>query len=383
MSRWPVVPLKQILERISRPEAVLAHETYNILGAHWYAKGLYIKSVLSGIEIRANKVYRVEKGDFVYNRLFGWKGSFAVASEKHHNCYVSNEFPCFLIDTQQLDRNFLWYYFSRESVWEKALGLSTGSTSTSRNRLKEKMLLAMKIPLPSLDEQRRIVARIEALAAKVEQAQSLRQKSAAEVDSFVTSLHLNLSETSVPPLGEILVLDEQREKIEIEKSYPQIGIKGFGQGLFPKPAIDGTQTTYKWFNHLYEGAVVLSQVKGWEGAIGVCPPSLVGYYASPEYRTFRCIDGKALPEYLAEIITTPWFWNQLKTVQRGLGGRRQRTRPEQFLQMEVPMPTVEKQKQAILTLKKLKPVKRHQAATAGQLEALLPSILDRAFRGEF
>lgn len=32
---------------------------------------------------------------------------------------------------------------------------------------------------------------------------------------------------------------------------------------FSKAAIDGTETSYKAFNRLYEGAIVLSQVKGW------------------------------------------------------------------------------------------------------------------------
>jgi type I restriction enzyme S subunit len=145
---WPIVRLGEVLKSISRPETVQAHKTYNILGSHWYAKGLYTKAVLIGTEIKASKVFRVEKDDFVYNRLFGWKGSFAVATDVNHNCYVSNEFPCFIIDHGRLDKRYLWRYFSRESAWLEALGLSSGGTPTSRNRLKENKLLAMKIPLP-------------------------------------------------------------------------------------------------------------------------------------------------------------------------------------------------------------------------------------------
>jgi hypothetical protein len=65
-SPWPLVPLSQVLSPISRPERVDPEKSYNILGAHWYAEGLYIKDVLSGSEIRANQLYRVERADFVY-----------------------------------------------------------------------------------------------------------------------------------------------------------------------------------------------------------------------------------------------------------------------------------------------------------------------------
>jgi hypothetical protein len=94
----PLVPLGDILKPVSRPERVDPEKVYRILGAHWYAEGLYVKDTLPGSEIRADKVFRVEEGDFVYNRLFAWKGSFAVASDTNDGCYVSNEFPCFEID---------------------------------------------------------------------------------------------------------------------------------------------------------------------------------------------------------------------------------------------------------------------------------------------
>src|SRR5437867_10604080 len=41
--RWPSAPLNQVLTPISRPVAVLPGKTYRLLGAHWYAKGLYVK----------------------------------------------------------------------------------------------------------------------------------------------------------------------------------------------------------------------------------------------------------------------------------------------------------------------------------------------------
>ena len=56
---------------------------YNILAPDWYAKGLYTKETKYGSEIAAAKVYRVEEGDFVYNRLFAWKGSFALATAEN------------------------------------------------------------------------------------------------------------------------------------------------------------------------------------------------------------------------------------------------------------------------------------------------------------
>lgn len=127
---------------------------------------------------------------------------------------------------------------------------------------------------------------------------------------------------------------------------------------------------------------MLSQVKGWEGAIGVCDSKLAGRFVSPEYRTFSCIKGMANPKYLSVLFSTPWFWNRLKTLSRGVGGRRERTRPEHFLSLQIPMPTDKQQEWAIPTLERLDKLMQYQFEMLPELNALLPSILDKAFKGE-
>ena len=47
--------------------------------------------------------------------------------------------------------------------------------------------LQIEIPLPALAEQQRVVARIEALARRVEEARGLRQETISETDAFLRS----------------------------------------------------------------------------------------------------------------------------------------------------------------------------------------------------
>jgi restriction endonuclease S subunit len=237
------------------------------------------------------------------------------------------------------------------------------------------------LPAP-LAEQGRVVARIEELAAKIEEAGELRKQAAEEAEALIVSTHLQLAGMRNRKLGELLTLDEDEVRVTPDGHYPQVGVRGFGGGLFPKREISGMETTYKVFNQLYEGALVLSQVKGWEGAIGVCDSNLAGWFVSPEYRTFRCIPGKARPAYLAALVRTEWFWGRLKDATRGVGARRERTRPEQFLTLQVPMPEVEQQEMGERIFVEIEALNTIEKETAAELEALMPSILDKAFRGE-
>ena len=128
-------------------------------------KACTLKKQKSGGKIQAKTLFQVKEGDFVYNRLFAWKGSFAVATKDVDGCFVSNEFPCFFPSNASI-QGFFGSIFLVPDAWSEALGLSSGSTPTSRNRLKEEQFLNMQVRLPPIDEQRRIVARIEDVRSK-------------------------------------------------------------------------------------------------------------------------------------------------------------------------------------------------------------------------
>jgi len=133
---WPRVTLAEVLQQIERAETIDVSRVYRLLGVRWYGQGLFVREEKIGADIAANRVYSVHPGDFVYNRLFAWKGSFAVAGPESSGAYVSNEFPCFVADTTRLEPHFLLWFFRQERAWTEVLGLSTGATPTSRNRLK-------------------------------------------------------------------------------------------------------------------------------------------------------------------------------------------------------------------------------------------------------
>jgi hypothetical protein len=56
----PLVKLGEVLRPITRPEPVDPEKLYRLLGAHWYAGGLYVKDIKPGLQIQANQLYRVD-----------------------------------------------------------------------------------------------------------------------------------------------------------------------------------------------------------------------------------------------------------------------------------------------------------------------------------
>lgn len=381
MSRTRVLALRDCLVPISRRVSVCPDATYPLLGVRLDGKGPFLRETVCGGQTSATSLYRVEAGDFVYSRLFAWRGAFGVVPEELSGCYVSSEFPTFRVVGDVLDISYLNYWFQLPRTLRKVFEDCTGSTPLTRNRYKENFFLSLEIPLPPIADQQRFVAYIDALAEKIDQVETLQRQVLQLAGNLPSSLHAFHSSKRVIRLGSMLQLDERRVTISPDASYPQVGIRAFGEGLFPKNGVQGSATTYRYFHELYTGAVVLSQVKGWEGAVAVCPPTLDGWFVSPEYRTFRCDTNIVLPEYMAMLVPTPWFWSKLANLSRGLGGRRERTRPAMFLNLEIEMPDLAAQGEALRSLAVLPDVRNLQTQTAAQLDALMPAVLDKAFMG--
>jgi type I restriction enzyme, S subunit len=384
------VALGKLLAPVKREVSVAPHKEYELLGARWYAKGLYTKEIKPGARIKASKLYRVEAGDFVYNRLFAWKGSFAVASRENHDCFVSNEFPCFDVDEQSLDSSYLWYFFQREAAWTTALGLSYGATPTSRNRLKESNLLSMAIPLPPLSEQRRIVAKIERLAAKIDEAQRAVETASESTNVLVPSARARVFEellrSSRHPVTRFV--EFERGKFT---HRPRNDPRFFG-GDHPWIQIAEIEASGKhitaWSETLndeglriskkFTRGTVLISIAATIGAVGILdfdccvPDSIVA--AIPKEGT----DSEFVYHYL-RFLRTHLETIAPQSAQKNINLAILTTLP--FPQTPLP-----EQRRIVANLDglqaKVDQVKRLQAESAAELDALLPAILDRAFKGQ-
>jgi len=165
VSRWPTVKLAQVLEPAQRPVSVDATGEYRLLGVRLESRGPFLREIKTGAETSAKTLFRVRAGDFVYSRLFAWRGAFGVIPWQLDGCYVSNEFPVFVSRDGGVDPEYLNYWFRLPAILERIAADCTGSTPLTRNRYKERFLLELEMPLPPIEEQRRVVEKLNRLTS--------------------------------------------------------------------------------------------------------------------------------------------------------------------------------------------------------------------------
>ncbi len=174
---WRVARFDQILTRIERKVILDDSSSYNSAGVRWYGMGAFCRETLLGLQVKRKQQWTLRAGDVVYNKLFAWKNAFAIAGTDVDDCIVSDKFPTYAANSTLVDARYLGYYFRMPQLAQQAMNLSKGAAAISKLTLNPPQFWDLTIPLPPLDEQRRIVARIETLAAHIEEARGLRLES--------------------------------------------------------------------------------------------------------------------------------------------------------------------------------------------------------------
>lgn len=377
---WPRVPLGELIEHVPRPVSVDPSRTYREIGIRSHGKGIFHKEPLPGSALGKKKVYFVAPGDFVLNIVFAWEGAVAVVADSERGMIGSHRFPCFRPRDHRVHTRYLLHYFRTEEGLEILKRVSPGGAGRNRT-LSRKEFLRSPIPLPAPEVQARMVADVDSISQRIASALKLGEAAQQEAEDLVVACHLRAAAGRTVVFGDAFVLHEDAVPISDSEDYPLVGVRGFGRGLFTKDAISGADTSYRTFNRLYEGALVISQVKGWEGAAAVVRSEMAGKFVSPEYRTFRCRPDEVEWRYIAHLVTAPWFRRLLVCATHGAGGRRERTRPEKLAPLLVEMPPVDEQRRLLGVYDRLGEV-RMLTEQAIELGAGVPlAVLMREMRG--
>lgn len=326
---------------------------------------------------------------------------------------------------KEINPEYLYSFFQSDLYWSQVISEKEGSAQPNVNGQK---LMSLRLPLVShelqssisefikavrarqdgskkdlpelphpLTAQRRIVVRIEELAAKIEEARGLRRESSAELDAVTGRAAIqSLKALSAEQCCSIEEIAEVRGGIQ----------KG------PHRIAGENPVRYLTVAHVHRNRILLSDPRFFE----VLPEELerwrleagdvliiegngsadqIGRTALFRGEIENCVHqnhvirirpNKELidPEFLNLYLNSPLGQDEVQSLSRTTSGLRTLS-VGRIKQITVPVPLVEEQHRIVAYLDhlqaKVDALKQLQAETAAELDALLPSVLDRAFRG--
>lgn len=397
MRAWRLVSLGELLRLERRPVKVVPEGQYAEIGIYCFGRGIFHKLPRSGFEVGNKDLFLIKEGDFIFQVTFAWEGAVALSSASEDGMFGSTRFPTFRVTESRCHPRYLLNYFKTKEGREQLVKISPGSAG--RNRvLSLKRIPEVLVPLPPLLDQQRIVAKIEQLAAKIEEARSLRRQAVEEAEALLSArMHsiFNFDDRTQTTVGDYASVQGGyafSSSGYCEQGYHQVvrigNVRDGYIDLSRAPVRwnpDGDERVLRY--ELKHGDIVISMTgtrdKRDYGYVARVPANLMLLL---NQRVGRFVVHQAVDkDYLFHFLRSPFFRDRLFPSATGTANQANIGNGD-IERIKFAPPSLSVQQQIVAGLDKLQSVVNEltsfQADTSAELDALLPSVLDKAFKGE-
>lgn len=373
-----MVVLGDVLRRNERWTTLDPEQTYRQVTVRLWGKGVSLRGVCRGADIAASQQVEVRAGQFIVSRIDARHGAFGLVPPELDGAVVSGDFPCFDVVSDRILPGFMGWLSRSAPFVDLCRGASEGSTN--RVRLKEARLLGSRIALPPLDEQHRIIARLDAVSSRLSARAEAAERQEAELAAMLQQAFARITAGSPRArMADVAPLVRRPVEIEQNGTYEEIGARAFGRGLFLKPTLRGDSLTWQKLFRVEADDLVISNIKAWEGAFAVAETAHHGKVASHRYLTCVTDQRRLLPGVLWFFLQARDGLVQIQAASPGSADRNRTLAQDRLEAILVPVPPLDAQKWFEHLRMKAKAVRALNAAAADDAAALLPAMLHQTF----
>ncbi|MDG2608243.1 restriction endonuclease subunit S [Vibrio harveyi] len=373
--------LRDVLIRQKEAITVEDDVEYKRITIKMNGNGVLLRDEVIGEDIGTKRQFLVNSDQFVLSKIDARNGAFGIVPKSCDGAIITGNFWTFDVNSELADVKYLDFMSKTPEFKDFCVVASEGTTN--RKYLDENKFLDKQILLPALAEQKRVVDKILKFKNKIELARKIRTEILSDLHALLTSTFHKLIEGTVyKPMSEVAPLERRKVEIDVNAEYPELGVRCFGNGTFHKPILDGMDVGTKKLYQMVPGDLVFSNVFAWEGAIAVVKKEDEGRVGSHRFITCLPESGVVTADFLCFYFLTTEGLEKIQAASPGGAGRNRTLGLKKLENIEVPVPDYDKQLWFNQLQSYVEKIKQAQSENATELEALMPSILDKAFKGE-
>jgi len=390
---WPIVRLGEVISHRKEFIQIDDNQSYKRCRVQLHAKGVVLRDEVEGSIIKTKKQQVCHSGELLVAEIDAKVGGFGVVPSELDGAIVSSHYFLYTMNHDKIDVAFI-DYFVRTPLFRDQV---QAQGSTNYAAIKANQILDYQIPLPPLSEQRRIVAKIERLAAKIEETKGLRKKSRVATERLLDAVIVQFFKYRTNGtwtegwLGDY-VIDDCYGTSERTHDEP-IGVPILRMGNIQNGGLEIKDLKYlqiskknskKWI--LRPGDILVNRTNSAE-LVGKCAVfDLEGEWGYASYIIRLRLDAnKANPYLVARYINSSFGREYMFRERKQMTGQAN-INAKKLKALPITLPSISHQNKILEYLqniqKKMDKLKALQDRTAYELDVMLPSILDRAFKWE-
>lgn len=147
-----------------------------------FGRGVFRRHETVGADTQYRTLYRLRESQLVVSRLKAFEGAVALVTAEDSGALVSQEFPTFDIAANRALPAFVGWLCRWPRFWD-LLAMESRGVGARRERIQPTQLLRIRIPLPTVTEQVRLVGILDSIAQLARVVDATRN----EVHALVTA----------------------------------------------------------------------------------------------------------------------------------------------------------------------------------------------------
>jgi len=181
--KYELAPIGQFLIRNKELIQVEDDTEYKRVTIKINNNGVIQRDIERGKNIGTKRQYIVRPGQFIMSKIDARNGAFGLIPPELDGAIVTNDFPSFNVDNDRINTQFLVLITTTKAFIKFAQSSSSGTTN--RQRIDLDLFLQQKIPLPTLEEQDKIVEDYNNKIQKSEELKNLAIKKSKEIEFYL------------------------------------------------------------------------------------------------------------------------------------------------------------------------------------------------------
>lgn len=247
-SRFAMVTLDSLLTQSGKRIVLESDKAYRQLNLKYNGGGVVVRKdvPILGKNIKTRRQTEVSPGQFLFSKIDARFGAFGVVPKELDGAIVTAEFPVFEVNTNKLMPEFLLLVMTSEEMVNYIKNMAQGSTN--RKRLDVATFLSIKVPLPSLEEQKGMMDEYAVSQKKIRAKEKEQEDLPVMIQEEVkvktsTSIKKKVERQRLSVMAfkdmENWSVDNAMEALNVKSDYPMVKIGDWVQA-FQKDEEDGS-----------------------------------------------------------------------------------------------------------------------------------------------